>query len=338
MTKQEFRRIAELPGCPWQIARHMDQYLLTLDFERSLSQNTRDNYGRDLQAFALWLGGRGVETPDQLSPDLIVQFLQEQKQGLPLPGGPDGGEDRPLQPRAPSTIARRMSAIRGFCRFLTGSGVLSRDPSHQLRAPRGERPWPDAVSQSQIMRLLDLPDLGRALGRRDKALLEICYGCGLRVSELVGLSLHDIDPRQALLRVLGKGNKERIIPVGEYALQALQLYLEDGREQLSRGRGGQQLFLNGCNGGPLTRSGFFRVLRAYGRQIGLKDIHPHALRHSAATHMLQNGADLRVVQEFLGHADVSTTQIYIKLESSELKAVYNRYHPRSGYGKGEDLT
>ncbi|MBQ6536518.1 MAG: tyrosine-type recombinase/integrase, partial [Firmicutes bacterium] len=208
------------------------------------------------------------------------------------------------------------------------------DVGAHLRASRGQRPFPDALSEADMDKLLQLPDTSTALGIRDKAMLEICYGCGLRVSELVELTLHDMDFEAGFIRVLGKGSKERIVPLGAFAEEALADYMENSRNVLLKGKRTQQLFVNGRDGGKLSRSGFFRILDAYGKKLG-KKIHPHALRHSAATHMLANGADLRVIQEFLGHSDISTTQIYTSLERSQLKGIYNRYHPRSGLFKGE---
>ena len=293
-------------------------YIDSLDLERSMSANTRDSYGRDLQAFARWLEQRGVMDPVRLDPDLIRDFLAAQKK----------------QGRAASTISRRMSAIRGFCRYLAQKHILETDVGAHMRASRGQRPFPDALSEADMDKLLQLPDTSTALGIRDKAMLEICYGCGLRVSELVELTLHDMDFEAGFIRVLGKGSKERIVPLGAFAEEALADYMENSRNVLLKGKRTQQLFVNGRDGGKLSRSGFFRILDAYGKKLG-KKIHPHALRHSAATHMLANGADLRVIQEFLGHSDISTTQIYTSLERSQLKGIYNRYHPRSGLFKGE---
>ena len=293
-------------------------YIDSLDLERSMSANTRDSYGRDLQAFACWLAERGVKDPARLDPDLIRDFLAVQKK----------------QGRAASTISRRMSAIRGFCRYLAQKHILETDVGAHMRASRGQRPFPDSLSEADMDKLLQLPDTSTALGIRDKAMLEICYGCGLRVSELVELTLHDMDFEAGFIRVLGKGSKERIVPLGAFAEEALADYMENSRNVLLKGKRTQQLFVNGRDGGKLSRSGFFRILDAYGKKLG-KKIHPHALRHSAATHMLANGADLRVIQEFLGHSDISTTQIYASLERSQLKGIYNRYHPRSGLFKGE---
>ena len=293
-------------------------YIDSLDLERSMSANTRDSYGRDLRAFGLWLTARGIKDPAALTSDLIRDFLAEQKK----------------QGRAASTISRRMSAIRGFCHYLAQEKVLPADIGAHLRAARGQRPFPDALSEADMDRLLALPDTSTELGLRDKALLEMCYGCALRVSELVDLTLHDIDFESGFIRVLGKGSKERIVPLGAFAEEALTAYMEHSRDRLLRGKRTQQLFVNGRDGGKLSRSGVFRILDGYGKRLGLK-IHPHSLRHSAATHMLANGADLRVIQEFLGHSDISTTQIYASLERSQLKGIYNRYHPRSGLCEGE---
>lgn len=307
-------RADELPDA---FEQSIKNYIDSLDLERALSSNTRDNYSRDLLTFGIYLAQRGVKDPAQLDPDMIRAFLTDQKK----------------QGRSASTIARRMSAIRGFCRYLAQKHELEIDVGAHLHASRGQRPFPDVLSEADMDRLLRLPDVSTALGIRDRALLEVCYGCALRVSELVNITLHDIDFEAGFIRVLGKGSKERIVPLGSFAEEAVAVYMEHSRDQLLRGKRTQQLFINGRDGGKLSRSGVFRILDAYGKKLG-KKLHPHTLRHSAATHMLANGADLRVIQEFLGHSDISTTQIYTSLEISQLKGIYNNCHPRSGLFKG----
>lgn len=282
-----------------------------LSMERALSANTVEHYQRDLEAFALFAVCSGCKLPEKLTSEYIIAFLDgEQKAG-----------------RSAATIARRMSAIRGFCRYLAREKRLPYDISQSMQTPRLKRLFPHVLTQAETMRLLALPDDSHPLGLRDKAMLEIIYACGLRVSELVALTVHDIHREQGLIRVLGKGDKERVIPIGVYAVAALEAYLQSSRPVLLGKKQTQELFLN-FRGGKLSRSGFWRILEAYGARLNL-DIHPHTMRHSAATHMLENGADLRVVQEFLGHSDISTTQIYTHLDRSALKGVYQKYHPRA---------
>lgn len=289
----------------------MQEYIDYLGMERALAANTVEHYQRDLNGFARFLAGAGCQLPEKITADHIVAFLDQQQQAG----------------RSTATISRRMSAIRGFCRYLTREKRLPRDISQSLQTPRLKRPFPHVLTQAQTERLLQLPDTRTPTGLRDKAMLEIIYGCGLRVSELVALTVHDINRELGLIRVLGKGGKERVIPIGDYALAALTAYLAHARAALLHGKQTQELFVN-FRGGKLSRSGFWRIIEAYGARLNL-EIHPHTMRHSAATHMLENGADLRVVQEFLGHSDISTTQIYTHLDRSALKSIYQKYHPRA---------
>ncbi len=289
----------------------VQDYLDHVAMEKSLAALTVESYRRDLEAFSAFAVTAGCASPAELTSDTIAAFLA---------AGHEAGHSA-------ATLARRLSTVRGFCRFLTSQSLLPHDISQEMQSPPLKRHFPYALTEQEISRLLALPDLDTAIGLRDRALLEIGYGCGLRVSELVGLSVHDIDSCAGFLRCFGKGSKERIVPVGDYALSALADYLALGRPQLLHGKQTQELFLN-FRGGPLSRSGFWRIIEAYGKRIGLH-VHPHTLRHSAATHMLINGADLRVVQEFLGHSDISTTQIYTHLDRSSLKKIYERYHPRA---------
>lgn len=292
-------------------ANAIRDYLDYIIVEKGLAALTADSYRRDLEAFAVFACTAGKREPGALTADDIAAYLSAEKRAG----------------RSTATLARRLSAIRGFCRYLAREQTLPRDISQNMQTPPLKRPFPYALTQAEIKRLLALPDAGAPAGLRDRAMLELGYACGLRVSELVGLSVHDIDRKLGFLRCFGKGSRERIVPVGAYALAALEDYLAHGRPLLLHGKATQALFLN-CRGGGLSRSGFWRIVEAYGRSIG-RDVHPHTLRHSAATHMLENGADLRVVQEFLGHADISTTQIYTYLDKSALKGVYQRYHPRA---------
>lgn len=299
------------PSLAWRYT--LDEYLEYCAVVQGLAPLSVDSYRRDLNDLALFLSNRGAAAatePSTLQREDIRAYLEYLRQ----------------QQRKPSTLSRRLSAIHGLCKYLVREKVLSHDPSHGLLAPPMRRPFPHALTEAEMNRLLAAAELDTPRSRRDRALLELGYGCGLRVTELISLTLYDIDRQQALIRVFGKGSQERIVPVGAFALVALERYLQV-RDQLLGQADTQELFLN-HRGGKLSRSGFWRILAGYGQRLDLP-VHPHTLRHSAATHMLANGADLRVIQEFLGHRDISTTQIYAKLENSELKGVYQRCHPRA---------
>lgn len=305
----------------WEIK--LRYYLEHLSLERGMSPATIDNYGRDLRAFAAYLRQQGCHSPEQLHIDLTIGFLTQQAEaGL-----------------EPATRARRLSAIRGWNKFereqenqllraLPEQERQTVDLCRNLSDPKKGRHYPFVLTQAQALQLLSLPDSQSAAGRRDRAILEFLYGCGLRATELISLTLHDLVPELELLRCVGKGDKERLIPIGSYAKQALDDYLQWGRTDLLRGKNTQQIFLN-QRGGQLSRSGLWRIVEGYGQRMKPPlAIHPHTLRHSAATHMLDNGADLRIIQEFLGHTNISTTQVYTHLTKSELKSAYFRMHPR----------
>ncbi len=291
----------------WEIA--IIDYTDYLAMEKSRSAATLDNYARDLRDFSAFLRQRGVGEPGLVNERLISAYLA----GLSQAG------------RAASTIARRLSAIRGWCKYLNMMEERAISIAN-LQTPRLKSPFPSVLTLAQTEKLLDLPDTRTPGGSRDRAMLEFLYGCGLRVSELCGLTLHDINREQGFVRCWGKGGKERIVPAGSFALEAMEAYLAFSRPLLLAGQNTQALFVN-QRGGPLSRSGLWRIVEGYGKRLGL-DIHPHTLRHSAATHMLDNGADLRLLQEFLGHESISSTQVYTNLSKSELKSAYLRHHPR----------
>ena len=284
-------------------------YISYIDIEKSLANTTIDNYNRDLHSFVAFLQDRGCHVPKDMTSAHLLDYLASEKTAS----------------KTPSTIARRMSAIRGWCGFLLMENLIDTDISQNMQTPRMKNPFPSVLNMRNTEALLALPDMSTVFGIRDSAMLEFLYSCGMRVSELTALTVHDIDCKQGLLRCLGKGDKERVIPVGDYALAALELYLSDSRPKLLRIKQTQELFLNRL-GDKLSRSGLWLIVEGYGKRLGL-DIHPHTLRHSAATHMLDNGADLRIVQEFLGHSNISTTQIYTNLSRSELKSTYLQFHP-----------
>jgi integrase/recombinase XerD len=222
-----------------------------------------------------------------------------------------------------------VSAVRVYFRFLVGEGILTSDPSDRLETPKRWQSLPDVLTAEEVERLLAAPTLDDPLVFRDRALLELGYGAGLRVSELTGLTARDALLDEGVVRVLGKGGKERLVPIGRGAIGAVAVYLRELRPRLDRG-GGQGIMLLNANGGPLTRMGAWKIVRKYVERAGIsKRVTPHTLRHSFATHLLEGGADLRAVQEMLGHADISTTQIYTHVDREYLRAIHRQYHPRS---------
>jgi len=292
--------------------------------ERGLAANTIAAYRRDLRRYAAFLRDRGIGDPPSVSEDTVVAYVEQLK-------AVRDDEDRPL---APSSIARALVAVRSFHRFCVDEGFLAADPSEEIGAPRVPQGIPKALTEAEIGALLAAVTGDDARALRDRAILETLYAAGVRISELVGLDRRDVDLDDGLLRVLGKGSKERVVPVGREALAALTAYLERGRPVLTakrtrRTRTDDAVFLN-ARGGRLTRQGCWRIVRAAGDRAGLgAQLSPHVLRHSCATHMLDHGADIRVVQELLGHASLSTTQVYTKVSPERLRAVYDAAHPRA---------
>jgi len=291
----------------WEV----ESYLNFLLVEKGLADNTIVSYRFDLTSFAQFLRKAGIESPQSIDKHIIGDYLASLL------------EDEKKTP----TIARQLASIRGFCRFMQQEGRIATDPTLNMQSPKLEKLLPKVLSREQITRLLDLPDKSKPLGLRDAAMLELDYACGLRISELLSLTAYDIDAELGFIRCMGKGAKERIVPVGKTALAVLQQYLRDARPLLLKGKDTQELFVN-ARGDALSRQGYWKIIKAYGRQIGV-DITPHTMRHTLATHLLENGAELLVVQEILGHADVATTQIYTHLTSERIKNVYNSYHPRA---------
>ncbi len=295
-----------------QLKWEIESFINYLIVERALAENTIISYQLDLYAFAAFLRSREIFNVNQIGHNDIIEYLAILKEaGIQT-----------------ATIARYMAAIKSFCRFETAEKRMDKDISQNLQTPRPHAMLPVVMSQAQTDKLLSQPDTGKPLGLRDKALLELMYACGLRVSELLSLTAHDIDLKLGFVRCIGKGSKERIIPVGSVAINYLNEYLNSSRPFLLHQKQTRELFLNN-RGTTLTRQGFWKIIKAYGNKLNL-DISPHTLRHSVATHLLENGADLRVVQDFLGHANISTTQIYTHLDSEHLKKSYDSYHPRSG--------
>ena len=289
------------------------EYLGALQSERGASRNTLAAYRRDLADFLAHLQTRRLE-PGAVSPDDVVGWIERLRQrGL-----------------APSSVARRLSAVRGFYRHLLRDGAVRRDPTEHLDAPRTSRPLPRALSRASASALVEAPDTRRPAGVRDRAILELLYATGMRASECLGLSLEDLNLSAGYVVCLGKGGKQRLVPVGGEALEWTRRYLEEVRPRDTRRRDSGRLFVN-PRGGPLSRQSLWTLVRRAAAGARLKRrVSPHVLRHSFATHLLEGGADLRAVQAMLGHADISTTQIYTHLPTSALKRMYRAFHPRAG--------
>ena len=294
----------------------MDQYLdIFLNYllvEKGLARNTLEAYGRDLSRYLDALNAHKVSDVDAIGRSDILAFLTRLKnEGL-----------------SPRSRARCLSAIRSFHKFLCAEKYARNNPTLLLESPRTLRALPRLLSQVEVEALLAAPRGEGPLPLRDRAMLEVLYATGVRVSELIGLTLADINRDIGCLSTIGKGSKQRLIPLGDVALTALTEYLADGREHFNPKPGCRQLFLN-RRGTGLSRQGFWKILRRHALQAGIRErIYPHMLRHSFATHLLENGADLRAVQVMLGHADISTTQIYTHVIRERLKQVHQRHHPR----------
>jgi integrase/recombinase XerD len=291
----------------------LDAWLAHLAFERRLSPNSVAAYSGDLRHHLAWLASRKLPL-DQVRAGHLETYLTSLYQS---------------RYRATSR-ARHVAAVKGFYRHAARTGLLGADPAEALAAPRVGRPLPRVLSVEEARRLVEAPEGDGALAIRDRAMLELMYGAGLRVSELVEVTLDRLDMEAGILRVAGKGGRERLLPVGGAARRALAAWIDDGRPRLVRGRRPtSRLFVN-ARGGPLSRMGFWKVLRGHAGRAGLAaGIHPHALRHSFATHLLEGGADLRVVQELLGHASITTTQIYTEVDRDFLQEVHRSFHPRA---------
>jgi integrase/recombinase XerD len=284
-----------------------------LALEQGSSPRTSEAYRRDLLRLAEFAATRGAPRPVDLTSRTLREYVYHLKDlGL-----------------SPASIRRNVSAARTYFRFLIGDGVLTGDPTERLEMPRRWRTLPEVLSVEEVQRLLDAPSISDSLYFRDKALLELAYGAGLRVSEWISIGTRDLILDEGLVRVFGKGGKERLIPIGRSAIGSLAIYLRELRPRLERGEGKGALFLN-ARGRPLSRMGAWKILRRYVEAAGLeKHVSPHTLRHSFATHLLEGGADLRAVQEMLGHVDISTTQIYTHVDREYLRQVHRQYHPRA---------
>jgi integrase/recombinase XerD len=291
---------------------HIRTFLNCLRVEKGLSDNTIQAYRRDIVKFAAFVTQRGLKTKDVRRGDVVDFLASLYRKGL---------DSR--------SVARHLVTIRHFFRFSLMEGYVDDDPAATIESPRFRQSLPAFLSLEEVDRLLQQPDLTAIVGIRDRAMIELMYSCGLRVSELCGLRVADLQAESGCLRCIGKGNKERLVPVGRQALDAVQRYLRDSRPKLLKEGSSPFLFLN-QKGAKLDRITYWKTLGIYGRKAGLrKALTPHMLRHSFATHLLDRGADLRSVQMMLGHSDISTTQIYTHVVEERLKQVYKAHHPRA---------
>ncbi|HKV98443.1 MAG TPA: site-specific tyrosine recombinase XerD [Vicinamibacterales bacterium] len=289
------------------------RYLRHVEDERRMAANTVEAYRRDLAKLAAFAAARErpLEALDRADLEAFVREL--------MAGG-----------LSPTSTARLVATVRGFYRFLRMAGDIAQNPADDLHAPRTLSSLPHSLALEDIDALLQAPDVTTPKGLRDRALIEVLYATGLRVSELVGLRLSDLRPNEGYLKCVGKGSKERIVPIGDTAAEWVQRYIAEARPVLLKKKASPWVFVNARGGAKLSRLGFWKILKACGRRAGVRGrLSPHVLRHSFATHLLERGADLRAIQAMLGHADLSTTQIYTHVLEARLRQVYDRFHPRA---------
>jgi integrase/recombinase XerD len=290
----------------------IDDYLDYLAGVRRMAPNTLESYGRDLAALAAFAKQRQLDVDAPSRQDLEAFVRELMVSGL-----------------SPRSVARAVASVRGFYRFVAVERKQDQSPADDLRPPRAWPALPKFLSLEEVDRLLEQPDTATPRGLRDKALIEVLYATGLRVSELISLRAGDLNLDEGYLTCIGKGDKQRLVPLGQQAVDWVRRYLHDGRGALLKKKTSPWLFVNARDGGPLSRIGFWKVLKEYGIKAGVTaGLSPHVLRHSFATHLLDRGADLRMIQMMLGHADLSTTQIYTHVLEARLRAVYDRFHPR----------
>jgi integrase/recombinase XerD len=308
-----------------ELARLLAEHDDWLNVERGLAANSLAAYRRDLRRYAAFLRARGEHDPARIGEDAVHAYVRHLESLV---------DDDGRRVLAPASVARGVVAVRSFHRFCAREGLIDSDPSEDVGAPRVPQGIPKALDEADVEHLLAAVTGNEPLAQRDRALLELLYGTGIRISEAVGLDLSELDLEDGMVRVVGKGNKERVVPLGREAQRALVAYLGDGRLALrrtraSRPRDADAVILN-SRGGRISRQACWQIVRRAGERVALGErLSPHVLRHSCATHMLDHGADLRVVQELLGHASISTTQVYTKVTPSRLRAVYEAAHPRA---------
>ncbi|MDN2452291.1 site-specific tyrosine recombinase XerD [Lactobacillus sp. UCMA15818] len=291
----------------------MLDYIHYLKVERGLSENTVNSYQNDLMQFIAFLKTRQVDNFKIITRQLIVDFLELESN----------------QQKATSSIVRSVTSLRKFFQYMVEEGIIQSDPMELIDAPKKSEHLPEVLSTAEVEKLLNSPDTSKPLGLRNRAILELMYATGLRVSEVINIQLADLHLSLGLIQTIGKGQKERIVPIGDQAISWVERYLNDIRPQLLKKQRSNFLFLN-HHGRKLTRQGIWKNLKADVLRAGIeKNVTPHTLRHSFATHILENGADLRIVQELLGHSDIATTQIYTHLSKRRLAEIYGKYHPRA---------
>jgi integrase/recombinase XerD len=310
----------ELKGGAERVEQQVASFMSYLEDQRGLSKATLESYARDVRQYMLYLHHREItDFRDITRAGILLYFSALKEQG-----------------KAPATIIRTSVTLRAFFQFMTKERMIDVDPFLLMDMPKSDKKPPQFLTIEETEALLLTPDITNPLGLRDKAMLELLYATGIRVSELISLEVQDMDPVMRYVRCFGAGGKERIIPIGHITVTWLDKYLQDSRPQLSQGKQDGPLFLN-HRGTAITRQGFWKILKRYGEETGIdKAITPHTLRHSFAAHLLAGGADLKSVQEMLGHADISTVQVYVNKSKSSIKSVYDTFHPRANQQLASD--
>lgn len=292
----------------------LQSFIRFLSVERGLSKNTLESYERDLQQFVDYLDRQGITTWKETSKSNIAGFMSQLK----------------LLGRAAATLSRNLVSIRAFYQYLLRERLVDADPSLFIEAPKLEKKLPKVLSVEDVGKLLDAPHLELVSGVRDKAMLELLYATGIRVSELISMNVDDVHLQLGFIRCMGKGNKERNIPLSSIAIRCLTAYIHKDRKKMLKKSADEEALFIGHLGTRMTRQGFWKIMKRYASEMNIEsDITPHALRHSFAAHLIENGADLRSVQEMLGHSDISSTQLYVQVTKLKMKDVYNRAHPRA---------
>lgn len=291
---------------------HIEEFAEYLTETRGSSENTTASYKRDLYSFVRFLEGNGINEIERVNKTNVMAYIYELQR----------------QNKAPATISRNAASIRSYFLYLNQLRIIDGNPAEGLETPKVEKKMPAVLSLEDVEKLLEQPDLSDIKGIRDKAMLEVLYATGMRVTELISLSVSDINMEMEYLSCR-TGERMRIIPLGSKALEALDVYMQKARMNMLKNEGEKALFVN-CFGNPMTRQGFWKIIKGYAKKAGIKgEITPHMLRHSFAVHLIENGADIQSVQEMMGHSDISTTQMYARLNKNRLREVYNKTHPRA---------
>lgn len=290
----------------------LKEYLVYLKYEKNLSDNTIQSYRNDLSIFLTYAGEAGIDDLSGIEYKHIIEFFKRQRIS--------GAED--------STSARYLSSIKNFFKYLSANKYIENNPAEKAPKAKRSRKLPETLNFQEVDKILNMPSVKEPLGVRDKAILEVLYSCGLRVSELINLKESDLFLNEEIIRVLGKGSKQRIVPIGRSGIKWLKKYFKESRVFLAKPNSGSTVFLN-SRGKKLSRMGIWKLIERYSKEAGVdKGVHPHMFRHSFATHLIEGGADLRAVQEMLGHSDISTTQIYTHIDREYIKEIHKQFHPR----------